>query len=387
VFERGVQPGIFCLRHTFLAETVLNSDRWHERLTSSGARFLRDVGALVEGADPSQTVSPASRLLCAGLAELGVSTYRGFGGSAVAQEVGRAAALLSLLTKIDDQVIDSRPFHGGPETDRDELRVRTQAYLEPTLRSILDAEPATPEPRCRLAARLGLELRTLSSRPERLERLLALIERGWAIQVDAVAVLSAHPSTVTESTVLEVTANISGAWLMMIAMVGTLPADAGRMLNADEEASFFEWGLHIQRADALADLEKDLEQGLISSFPAHRLWQLSPRDHRDAVRCDSERVFAHLAELDIDLAAMSTADNVARLRRDLAALGDLPSLLDWILGFLTWRYLAASRCVRKGDDPALAVSSFSAASWANYVRAVTPQGPDSSLLGAPCSEL
>jgi hypothetical protein len=70
--------------------------------------------------------------------------------------------MLSLLTKIDDQVIDALEFHGGPPAcgrDLQALERKTRAYLAPTLASIRSGRPDTAQPRCVLAAALGRRLR------------------------------------------------------------------------------------------------------------------------------------------------------------------------------------------------------------------------------------
>src|SRR5262249_23130679 len=53
---------------------------------------------------------------------------------------------------------------------------------------------------------------------DRLERLLATIAFGWEVQVEAVATLTSHPAHVTREQVDAVTRDISGAWLLMVAM-------------------------------------------------------------------------------------------------------------------------------------------------------------------------
>ena len=70
-------------------------------------------------------------------------------------DVLAAGAGLSLLTKLDDQVIDGLPFHGR-QKDAHALRRRLCGYLWPTLWSILEASPASSgDPRTEMAAELG----------------------------------------------------------------------------------------------------------------------------------------------------------------------------------------------------------------------------------------
>src|SRR5690242_19874411 len=96
-----------------------------EAVIAAGDRWLAAIGPALDAADPDGRVSAQSRLLCAGLGVLGVAAYRALGGARRADDVGRAGAMLSLLTKIDDQIIDARPFHA----DRRGLVERTRAFL------------------------------------------------------------------------------------------------------------------------------------------------------------------------------------------------------------------------------------------------------------------
>jgi hypothetical protein len=313
---------------------------WTADLIAEGDRCLAEIGTAVDAADPAGLVEPRSRALCAGLGLLGVETYRALGGVERASDVGLAAAMLSLLTKVDDQVIDGARFHGGASTDRAELRARTRAFLAPTLASVRAASAANDEPRCALAARLGRALSDLGGEAARRERLLAMIEEGWEIQVDAVATLTSHPASVTRGEVARVTRRISGAWLAMIAMVGTLPADAARPLARAEEEGFFTWGWAIQRADALADLAKDLADGHLSSYPGRLLWERAPRAFEAAVGGDPARVYRLVREHAVDRACLPDAAETAALAGELAGLGAVPSLLGWIHRFLVGRYVA-----------------------------------------------
>jgi hypothetical protein len=310
-------------------------------LLAAGDRHLAALGLAIDAADPEGWVAPRSRLLCAGLGFLAEAAYGALGGSRLAGEVGRAAAMLSLLTKIDDQVIDARAFHGGSEGDRGALRARTRSFLAPTLASIRDARPANGEPRCALAAALGAALVALGGDPARRERLLATIAAGWEIQVEAVAVLTSHPALVTRAAVAEVTRSISGAWLLMIAMVGTLPGDAARPFSPAEEAAFFDWGWAIQRADALADIAKDLGDGHLSSLPGVLLWERAGDAYLDAARReDDAALYALVRAHDVEASCLPGEAEMASLDRTLADLGEVPAVLSWIHAYLVQRYHA-----------------------------------------------
>jgi hypothetical protein len=310
-------------------------------LLAAGDRHLAALGPAIDAADPEARVAPRSRLLCAGLGILAEAAYGALGGSGRAGEVGRAAAMLSLLTKIDDQVIDALPFHGGSAGDRGALRARTRGFLAPTLASIRDARPASGEPRCALAAALGEAIVALDGHPARRERLLATIAAGWEIQVEAVAVLTAHPARVTRAAVAEVTRSISGAWLLMIAMVGTLPRDAARPFSLAEEGAFFDWGWAIQRADALADLAKDIGDGHLSSFPGVLLWERAGDTYLDAARRrDDAALYALVRAHDVEASCLPGEAEMASLDSTLGELGEVPAVLSWIHDYLLQRYHA-----------------------------------------------
>lgn len=326
---------------------------WPARLLHAGAAELRELGPLTDAADPDGSVSPSSRLLCAGLSELARVTYAALGGAKHSAEVARAASLLSLLTKIDDQVIDSRAFHGGWRTDRDALRDRTRRRLAPTLSSLRSGTATTAEPRCELAAELGNTLRREAFSPARRDHLLEVIARGWEIQVQAVVTYTAHPSSVAAEQIASVTADISGAWLLMIALCGTLPLDAARGLTADEERAFFAFGGPIQRADALADLGKDAGEGLIATIPGQHAWRAAGARYLAAVRDGDERTLYHLvARHDADLRCLPHAGTLETAAETLGGLGELPALLRWIHGFLLTRYLDHPCCQRPRAHPA-----------------------------------
>jgi hypothetical protein len=326
---------------------------WPARLLHTGTAQMAELGPMTDAADPDGTVSLRSRLLCAGLSELGSATYAALGGARHGNQVARAASLLSLLTKIDDQVIDSRTFHGGWRTDRDTLRDRTRRWLAPTLASVRSGTAATPEPRCELAAELGRALRSESFDPARRDHVLEVIARGWEIQVQAVVTYTAHPSSVPAEQIDKVTADISGAWLLMIALCGTLPHDAARGLTADEERAFFTFGGPIQQADALADLGKDAGEGLIATVPGQHTWHAAGERYLTAVRDVDERTLYQLvARHDADLRCLPPAGALEAAAAELGGLGDLPALLRWIHGFLLTRYLDHPCCERPRAHPA-----------------------------------
>ena len=338
-------------------------------LVAHGDLVLAELGPAVSAADPTGSVAPRNRLLCAGLGLLGVAAYRALGGVGREAEVGRAGAMLSLITKIDDQVIDALDFHGGAITDRDELCRRTRAFLAPTLVSIRDARApnappnarnappnarnarnappnarnaprAPPDPRCAFAAELGVALRALAADGARLDRVLATIAAGWEVQVEAVRVLTSHPSAVTRAEVAAVTRSISGLWLLMIARLGELPGDASRAFTPAEEEGFLAWGWAIQRADALADLAKDLADGHLSSWPGRLLWERAPEAYLDAAaRGDATAIYALLRAHEVERDCLPDAAEAKRLEAALPALGEVPDLLAWIHAYLARRYL------------------------------------------------
>ena len=348
---------------------------WGERLLGRGALLLERIGPTFDEADPAGTVRPASRLLCAGLAELAGCTWSARRACEPPPEVLEAAALLALLTKLDDQVIDSRAFHGGAASDPEALRRRTDAFLAPTLESIRAGVPRLNEPRCHLAGRLGASLRVICPDPVRRARLLDVIAHGWTIQSSAVVLFTRWPEALRESDLDRVTADISGAWLLMIALVGALPERFGVWPGADEQAAFYEWGLHIQRADALSDLEVDQGEALIATSVGWRACRADPVRYRavcDGV--DPDGLHGLLLDSDVDLSCLPEPDALDRLDARLAGLGELPGLLRWIHGFLLGRYLAGPLCRRAPHHPAFAPFVCEWSSWQTAGRR------------SPCSE-
>lgn len=322
-----------------------------EAVIAAGDRWLPDLAPAIEAADPEGRVTTSSRLLCAGLGELASLTLRalshGWHGRR-AEEVGRAAAMLSLLTKIDDQIIDDPAFHGG---DRKSLVRRTRGYLAPTLASIRSGHPANAEPRCALAADVGRALRALAADEARLDRMLATVSAGWEVQVESVRVLTSPPSAVTREEVAAVTRSISGVWLLMIARVGELPAEAGRAISPDEERAFYAFGWAIQRADALADLAKDVADGHLSSWPGLLLWERAPEAYLDAaLRGDAAAIYRLLHDHGVDIACLADAAERASLAAALPDLGEVPALLAWVHDFLSRRYAASPLSRVGGTD-------------------------------------
>lgn len=323
---------------------------------AAGDRWLAELGPSIGAADPEGLVGAQSRLLCAGLGVLGVAAHRALGGDENrAEDVGRAGAMLSLLTKIDDQVIDAPAFHQG---DRATLTTRTRAFLAPTLASIRDARPANAEPRCTLAADLGCALRSLAASQDRLDRVLATIAYGWEVQVEAVRVLTARPDLITRPEIAQTTRSISGVWLLMIARLGELPSGARRAFTPEEEDAFYAWGWAIQRADAIADLAKDLADGHLSSWPAFALWERAPELTRDAIaRGDAAAIYGLLRKHRIDDACLPDEPESDALARSLPDLGEVRSLLAFVHGYLVQRYLAHPHCQRRGSEAPSPIAS------------------------------
>jgi hypothetical protein len=204
----------------------------------------------------------------------------------------------------------------------------------------------------------------------RLAHVVEVIAEGWRTQVDAVATLSSHPGEVSVAEVAGVTRRISGLWLLMIALIGTLPEDAARAFTADEEEAFLDWGLHIQRADALADLEKDMEDGLISSFAGRLAWEREPSRYLPACdRRDAPALYAMVAGHRVDEACVRGGVAPAVLGLRLSGLGGVHGLLAWIHGFLLYRYLAHPLCRREVRDPAFRAIWEQRAAWGPYVEA------------------
>ncbi len=350
-------------------------DPWDGPLLRAGDRLHRALARPLEEADPGGLVSAPSRALCSALGLVSQLCYAAGGGSRDGDDVGLAGAHLALLTKLDDEVIDAPAFHGaGRGPGGDALRAKVLAYLAPTLRSLRSGRPASAEPRARFAAQLGARLAALAGSRDRLAHLLDVVEGGFRVQADAVAVLSAPPGAVSLGEVAAVTARISGAWLLMIALCGTLPRDA-RPLSPAAEALFDAWGWHVQRADALCDLAKDLADGLGSTYPLRLLWARDPALYRRAVAAGPAEVYRQLGALALDRACLPSAAELDDLVRRSAGLGHLPSLFRWVHGMLAFRY-ARSPLARPAGGPDAAAAA--GATLATFERFVAGRG-------APCS--
>lgn len=297
--------------------------------------FLAEIA--IDRLDPDGSITPASRRLCAGLGILSQATHRALGGKAEEDAVGLAGAMLSLLTKLDDQVIDGRSFHEG--LTREAARARTRAYLAPTLASIRTGTPALDDERCRFAARLGGRLARLGP----CEHLLASIARGWEVQERAVATLTRHAREVTLAEVETVTREISGVWLLMIAEIGTLGA---RPFTSGERDAFLLWGDAIQKADALNDLTKDVADGHWSTFPLRLLYERAPDAYEAARR--GERPHPLLARYGVS-EACQPGIGLADARLAHASLGEVPALLDWIHAHLLARWTAQASTSMPGS--------------------------------------
>jgi hypothetical protein len=289
-------------------------------IAAAADAFLSEIR--LDRLDPGGSISPSSRQLCAGL---GVLSQAAVGGGA---DVGMAGAMLSLLTKLDDQVIDARAFHEG--LTREAAREKTRRYLAPTLASIRSGAPADDEERCVFAARLGRKLRSLGD----CSQLIDTIARGWEVQATAVSTLTRHASEVTLEEVEAVTRDISGVWLLMIAEIGTIGA---RRFTEGERAAFLLWGDAIQKADALNDLPKDIADGHWSTYPLRLLYERAPEAY-EAARGGAD-VDALLERHGI-AAACFDASIVERAAAAHVALGELPLLLRWIHEHLTARWRA-----------------------------------------------
>ena len=217
------------------------------------------------------------------------------------------------------------------------MRRKVRSYLAPSLESVRTRRPACPDARCELAAEVGRQLHALSATPDRLDRLHGVIAAGWETQVRAVDMLSRHPAESSLSEVAHLTAAISGDWLLMITMVGGLPADARRELSDAEMEAFTPWGWHIQRADALADFVKDAGEGLTNSWAGRVCFERWGDAYvRALVRGD-------VATLDsmLDVCASACLAKPQALHdaaRVLEPLGGVAAALTWIQAMLVGRW-------------------------------------------------
>lgn len=296
---------------------------------------------MLDRASEAAPIAGRSRALCAALGVLAEDAARALGARASLPAVGEAASLLSLLTKVDDEVIDRAAFHGGPlrRAGHRDVRRKTRRHLAPTLDSLLTARAANGEARCELAAEVGGRLRALAASRDRLDRLHAVIARGWETQVRAVDMLGRHPGHSSLSEVAQVTTAISADWLLMITMVGGLPADARRDLDETEMDAFGPWGWHIQRADALADFTKDAREGLANSWAGRVCFERFGAGYTDALaRLDVPRLEAMLQRCAAD--CLPGAGELEAAGRPLARLGAVATDLGWIHAMLVGRWQA-----------------------------------------------
>lgn len=325
------------------ADAALLSANIGARLDDAASRNLTPaLISVARGADARAPVAPRTVRLCAALGELAGVVYDALSPTPdddTRMAVTEAAAALALLTKIDDQVIDGRAFHGGSKTSREALHRTTTAYLAPTLDSLRTARPRYDEPRCALAAFTGQRLRALACDDPRLASFLALASRGWDTQVDAVVTFTAHPSTVSAARIARVSARVSALWLSMVCSIGTLPLAAPARARPRWLRGMLRWGRWIHRADALADLARDLDDGLLSTAVLHSLWTLAPGAFDDALRRrDHGAVYALVRELGVDAAMRPPPAALERATRDLADLGALAAHLGWVHASLIGRY-------------------------------------------------
>ncbi|NUO50429.1 MAG: hypothetical protein HOV80_16360, partial [Polyangiaceae bacterium] len=152
---------------------------WTTEVMDEGRASLARLGHEIDEADPEGLVLPRSRMLCAGLARLATEVAGALCAGEAKREVADVAASISLLTKIDDEVIDSFAFHGGASGDPGEIARKTAAFLAPTLASMRAGKAVTSEPRCRLAATIGRRITALSADAERANALFDLLAQGW----------------------------------------------------------------------------------------------------------------------------------------------------------------------------------------------------------------
>src|SRR5688572_26522762 len=102
------------------------------RVIDRGRAALERLGHEIDDADPAGSVPPRSRVLCAGLAELAAGVLAALGPREREHDVSDLAASLSLLTKIDDEVIDGLAFHAGTASPREIVREKTEIFLDET---------------------------------------------------------------------------------------------------------------------------------------------------------------------------------------------------------------------------------------------------------------
>jgi hypothetical protein len=305
-------------------------DDYGSRVIERGRASLGRLGRAIDDADPEGLVLPRSRVLCAGLAELAVTVLGALSPVSDEGEVVDLAASLSLLTKIDDEVIDSLSFHGGQSAPRGRVRARTEAFLGVTLRAIESGASESSEPRAVFAADVGRRIRTLAATAEARDALLLLVRQGWRTQVDAVTTLTDDPLRVDLHEVDRVTRRISGDWLALIAACGALPS--GGCLSGPEVEAIRDAGELIQRADSLADLEKDQREGLTSSWAACRLAESGLDTTSLAAR------YHACSALGLEQRASPGPALAETIRLRLGRIPELAGWLDWIRSMLLARH-------------------------------------------------
>jgi len=305
-------------------------DDYKQRVIERGRLALERLGSEVDAADPGELVLPRSRVLCAGLAELAGTVLTALGPSRAQDEVATLAAALSLLTKIDDEVIDSLEFHGGESAPRGRVRARTEAFLDVTLQAITSGVAQSEQPRCVFAATIGRRIRALATTTQARDALLTLVREGWATQVDAVVCLTDDPLRVDLQEVDRVTRRISGDWLALIAACGALPS--GSRLDPSEVEAIRDAGSFIQRADSLADLEKDQREGLTSTWAACRIARAGSAAGSLAKRYEAAR------SLGLEQLASPDASLSRSISRRLQRFPELADWLDWIRTMLIGRH-------------------------------------------------
>jgi hypothetical protein len=127
-----------------------------------------------------------------------------------------------------------------------------------------------------------------------------------------------------------VTRRVSGDWLAIIAACGALRSD--RALARDEIEAIRDAGAFIQRADALADLEKDQQAGLGATWAG----VLTERALSDDASLGERYFISRRSEL--ELLATPSYEEAQSIAARLAGLGALAGALDWIREMLLDRY-------------------------------------------------
>lgn len=122
-------------------------------------------------------------------------------------------------------------------------------------------------------------------------------------------------------------------------MVGGLPEDASRDVADDEMRAFDRWGWHIQRADALADFVKDVNEGLANSWAGRTCYARFGDAYRDALtlrRTDVLEAILGRCQASCLPAPLELRTSV----RAVEGLGDVGVDLSWIHAMLVGRWHA-----------------------------------------------